>query len=294
MELLYIFYVAVFYLGTILGSFLNVVALDLQKLFTENNLAERNEFSFLAKHITQRYFWQSLLSRRSHCDNCQSTLRSFELFPLFSYLFQKGACKNCKTSIDSSHLWVELLCGVYFLGIFHVLFWQFSTFSGAFILTIFFWFVVFGLLFIAALFDYRTKLLPDVVLASVGLLLVLNSVYDLGQGFVVPEINVYIAAILFAGLFYGAWFVSRGQWIGFADGKLAFLIGLLFGISQGFTALAISFWVGAAISVALLCLSRWKKTNELSLSSAVPFGPFMVFAIWYVFVWDINLFAIAL
>ncbi len=289
MELIYIYYAAVFYLGTILGSFLNVVALDIEKLFKENDLEDRNEFSFFARHWTKKYFWQSLMNRRSHCDNCNKVLKSHELFPLFSFALQRGACKNCGDKITMSHFIVEILAGFYFLGVFYALFSATDVFTAGFITSVIYWFFVFGTLFVVALFDYRTQLIPDILVAFVGLLLIaglftmpfMTAVYCIGAG------------LLFAALFYGLWVVSAGTWIGFADGKLAALTGLLLGFSAGFTALAVSFWAGALVCVPLFLLSKWKKNGKLQFDSAVPFGPFMVIGMWYVFVTGLNLFSLS-
>lgn len=289
MELLYVYYAVVFYLGTILGSFLNVVALDIQKLFAENNLENRNELFFFTRHISKRYFWRSLISRRSHCDTCGKTLSTFELFPLFSFIVQRGRCTACGAKIPVSHLWVELFCGVYFLGIFYSLFTVESHFTSAFAVDVFFWVLFFGVLFVLALFDYRTQLIPDVLLC-LGVLLLTGAALVSGYDLVWWHIA---AALVMAGMFYAVWFFSRGQWIGFADGKLAGVIGLVFGFSEGFTVLAVSFWAGAFVCLLLLFLGRvFVKHRSLSWGEAVPFGPFMVFGAWYVFVFGINLFHI--
>jgi len=288
MELIYIYYAAVFYLGTILGSFLNVVALDIQKLFEENDLEDRNEFAFFARHWTKKYFWQSLMNRRSHCDNCQKVLKSRELFPLFSFALQRGTCKNCGDKITMSHFIVEIAAGFYFLGIFYTLFAQSDTLTNTFVWSVVYWFTLFGTLFVIALFDYRTQLIPDILIGFAGLL---------ALGYVASQPlaeAVYLlgTAGLFAAIFYGMWAVSAGRWIGFADGKLALVTGLLLGFSAGFTALAVSFWAGAGISVGLLLIGKILSKGKLSFDSAVPFGPFMVFGVWYVFVFGLNLFQI--
>lgn len=297
MEILYFFYACVFYLGAILGSFINVVCLDLMKLFRENDLENRAELPFFAKHVTRGYFWHSVLSRRSHCDECKKDLHVHELFPLVSYVFQGAECNRCKTYIAPSHFFVELVSGVYFLGIFIVLFNVYQNVSLEFILSMLFWFTVFGMLFAAALFDLRTKLLPNILLLGVYLLIVANMFVDYPWQLVVPEWEQLAAAGFFAGLFYLMWLVSAGRWMGFADSKLAALFGLMFGFSAGFTGLAVAFWAGAGVSLLVIGYQKWrdrknKNKDHLHMQSAVPFGPFLVFGIWFVFVFGINLFAI--
>ena len=298
MELLYFFYAAVFYLGAILGSFLNVVCLDLIKLFRENDLENRAELPFFAKHVTQRYFWRSILSRRSRCDDCEKELQAHELFPLVSYLFQGAECTRCKTYIAPSHFFVELAAGFYFLGIYVALFSVYQSVSLEFILAVLFWFSMFGFLFTAALFDLRTKLLPNILLLGAYVLVIANLFVGYPWQLTVPDWKLLASAALFASLFYGMWLVSAGRWMGFADAKLAALFGLLLGFSAGFTGLAISFWVGAGVSLGVIAYQRLRDrkkerdTSQLHMQSAVPFGPFLVFGLWFVFVSGINLFVI--
>ena len=160
-----------------------------------------------------------------------------------------------------------------------------------FTLSILFWFVVFGALFVLALFDYRTQLIPDILLLISGGMVF---AFIATQGTLGQLLWHTGAAVGFAALFYSVWAVSKGQWIGFADGKLAVVIGLLFGVSQGFTALAVSFWAGAAVCLSVMLYSTLRYKNHLHLNTAVPFGPFMVFGIWYVFITGINLFSLTL
>ena len=60
-----------FVFGASLGSFANV----------------------MADRLRVKSFWNS----RSECLNCGKELSWRELFPIISYLYQKGKCKSCKT-----------------------------------------------------------------------------------------------------------------------------------------------------------------------------------------------------
>ncbi len=59
----------------------------------------------------KRSFWTG----RSQCTSCNKTLRWYELIPIFSYLFQKGHCRDCHSPIPSWLLHVEILMGVTWL-----------------------------------------------------------------------------------------------------------------------------------------------------------------------------------
>lgn len=49
--------------------------------------------------------------RHSICPICKNTLSWGELIPLFSWLFQRGKCKQCGVKIPSRYFWVEFLTG---------------------------------------------------------------------------------------------------------------------------------------------------------------------------------------
>ena len=74
-----------FILGTLLGSFLNVVIL--------------------------RYHTGMGLGGRSMCMSCGKKLHAHELIPLFSYLLQRGKCRSCKSSLSIQYPIIEALSG---------------------------------------------------------------------------------------------------------------------------------------------------------------------------------------
>src|SRR4030043_497211 len=94
MLFIYIFF---FILGTLVGSFLNVVVIRLKK----------NE---------------SILKTRSHCPYCKKKLKWFELIPIISFFIQKGRCRKCKKKISWQYPLVEFFTGLIFiLSVFYYL-----------------------------------------------------------------------------------------------------------------------------------------------------------------------------
>jgi len=284
---LYLF--ALFLLGAILGSFLNVVAVDSMNVYMKNGLAEKSELAFIWKTLRSKDFWRHLITHRSSCDTCSTVLTPKELVPVVSYLWQKGHCRTCETSFSPQHLYVEILSGVIFLTVFLRVFDAHEVLGGAFIGEVFYMFLFFGLAIILFLFDYEHMIVPNllayplVILAFGTHLLGFNSVPD------VSLIEGLIAAVVLALPLFLLWAVSKGTWMGMADSKIALVMGALLGLSLGLSAWVISFWVGAVIALVLVATDSYLKKRsqeekEVTMKSAIPFGPFMVLALWFVYI----------
>lgn len=80
----------IFILGTIFGSFLNVVIYRLPQK-------------------------ESIIVGRSHCPKCNHVIRPAELIPILSYLLLRGKCKECKAAISIRYPLIEAITGLLFL-----------------------------------------------------------------------------------------------------------------------------------------------------------------------------------
>ena len=79
-----------FVVGCCMGSFLNVVALRLQK-----------EENFIRGH--------------SHCVECLHKLRWIDLIPVLSWMWLRGKCRYCGRNISSRYWVVEVISGCMFM-----------------------------------------------------------------------------------------------------------------------------------------------------------------------------------
>ncbi len=71
-----------FILGAIIGSFLTMLTYRLPRKL-------------------------SIVAPRSFCPSCKNTLGVPDLVPIFSYLFNKGACRRCGAEIGRRYLAIE-------------------------------------------------------------------------------------------------------------------------------------------------------------------------------------------
>ena len=239
----------VFILGTIVGSFLNVV------VFRYNT-------------------GLSFVTGRSRCFSCSKNLHWYELLPLFSFLMLGGKCLGCNSKISGQYLIVELATGIIFSG----LFLKFGL-TPMLILYL----LITSVLIVMSVYDFKHKIIPDgmvftFIALSIGMFLYTHSLNEILS---LPiSLDLLAGPILFA-FFAFFWLVSGGKWMGFGDAKLAIGVGFLLGFSGGIYAIMLAFWIGAAVSLILIFLQKIKIAKfKLSFKSEIPFAPFIILAVF--------------
>jgi prepilin signal peptidase PulO-like enzyme (type II secretory pathway) len=243
-------YTFVFIFGLIIGSFLNVY---IYRLHTGKSLAGH-----------------------SHCLSCGTGLKSYELIPLISYLFLRGRCKTCGCHIPLRYFVVELTTALLFLGVYSL---------ASDIYELVFLLFTMSILVVITVYDIRHYIIPDSLTAvlTLGSVIWYATLLFRGTEWIVVGESV-LAALAGTGFFFLLWFISKGAWLGFGDVKLAFPLGLIAGPGLVFSMIVYSFWVGAAISLLLIGLSKLvrgqvrlrKWFGRLTIKSVVPFAPFMI------------------
>lgn len=86
-SIIILIYVYMFLIGMCVASFMNVVI----------DRVPRNE---------------SFVKGRSHCDHCGETLKWDDLIPIVSYIFLRGKCRYCHTSIPIRGFLIEIFGGL--------------------------------------------------------------------------------------------------------------------------------------------------------------------------------------
>ncbi len=250
-------------LGLMVGSFLNVVIHRLPKMLERRWAAECASLheDAAAPVPAQRL---NLLVPRSHCPACGHTVRWFENIPVLSYLFLRGKCAACKTSIGLRYPLVEIACGLLFAwcawqmpGPWHALAW---CGFGATLITL-------------ALIDWDTTLLPDDItlpLLWAGLL-----ASSIGLTSVTLPHALWGAAAGYLSLWAVYWLFKLAtgkEGMGYGDFKLFAALGAWFGWQALVPIILMSSVIGILAGLTL------KASKGLREGGYVPFGPFLATA----------------
>ena len=228
-----------FILGTLIGSFLNVVVYRVPRE-------------------------ESLSFPPSHCPSCSTRVKAYDLVPVVSYLFLGGKCRTCKNRISLRYPLVELCTGLLFLGT--VMKFGISLETVKYLLVI-------ALLIPVALIDYDHTIIPDRL--NVGIFLsalsyLLLEIY-FGHAAFKDLLNPLYGMLLGGGFFLFIAVVTKGA-MGGGDIKLMAALGFLFGTVNTLLLMFLSFILGGFLS-SLLLLLKIKKRKDY-----IPFGPFICIA----------------
>ena len=250
-----------FIFGLIIGSFLNVVIFRLN---------------------TEKSF-----GGRSACMSCQNKLSWYELIPVVSFLFLGGRCKNCKTIISGQYPIVETATGIIFAATFlkfqDIFFLDAINFS----FTYAYYVVMFSLLLVIAVYDFKHKIIPDTLSIIFGILGFLGLFFFSDFGFYphMPSLLEFLSGLLIATPLALFWLVSKGSWMGLGDAKLALGLGWLLGLSRVFSGAVVAFWIGAIVGLFLVLFKK-----NYGMKSEIPFAPYLALGAFLAFIFELHLF----
>ena len=212
-------YTIIFIFGTIMGSFLNVLAVRLS-----------ND--------------ESILYPRSHCCNCNHKLKWYELIPIVSYVIQKGKSRCCHTIIPISYLVVEVVTGILYCTAYHSF-----GFSSELIISLIF----ISSLIVIIISDIEYMIILDEIIAlSCILIIILNwilfglevTVNSVISG-ILAFVTMYMIKIIGDKLF-------KRESMGGGDIKLMFLSGLVIGYPLSICSIFLATFIAFPIAIYLL------------------------------------------
>ncbi len=248
--------------------------------------------SFLNVYIYRFHTGKSLMGS-SHCLSCGTSLKPFELVPLFSYLALFGRCRTCRSYIPNRYFLVELLTGLLFVGV--------VLSSVDFISMLHSLFIV-SVLVVIAVYDLYHMIIPDELVTALLGGVISNQLYLHISGVPMSVFGWNIFAALLGSFFFLLlWRVSKGTWIGFGDVKLIIPLGLSVGYTAVFSMVVLSFWIGAIVGVLILIIQKLRYKSQahfkflpapLTMKSAVPFAPFLILGYLAVIFFDVDVIAL--
>ncbi len=255
-------YLNVFILGSIIGSFLNVVI-----------------------HRVPRE--QSIAFPNSACPKCGNAIRPYDNIPILSWIILRGKCRNCKEPISVRYPAVEMLTGAMFAVVF-------SVFGLTYFLPValIFCAAVLALVFI----DAEHMLLPDkITFPLLGFALLVRLVFPFVPGYengfpdmlhlplsefeglpawLVSLIGAILGAVAGGGSLWlvgAVWKKLRGvDAMGLGDVKMMLGVGSLLGWRLTFVTIFVAAFTGAVAGIIVIALSKDKD-----MQAQIPFGIFL-------------------
>ncbi len=251
------FLAAVFILGLMIGSFLNVCIHRLPQS-------------------------KSIVHPGSMCPKCGREIRFYDNIPVLSYIWLKGKCRNCKSPISPRYPLVEILTGLMAVGVF--LKYGLTVQS-----LIYFIFVC--VLLVITFIDIDHRIILDIITLP-GIFIFFAASFFLPEISMVESISgILLGGGSLLAVAWGYFLLTRKEGMGGGDIKLLAMMGAVMGWKGVLFTLFASSLVGSVVGIAVMAAT--KKDMKL----AIPFGPFLsIGAMAYVFFgfqfvsWYFNLF----
>ncbi len=255
-----IFALTLFILGAIIGSFLNVVILRLGT-------------------------GVSIVSGRSKCFSCGHALVWYDLVPFFSYIALGRKCRYCGSKISARYFAVELATAVLFSA---TAFYGIPlTFLGLIFLLLSL--VIISFFVAIAFYDFRHKIIPDVLSYGAAICALLFSVLVIISGGATWW--RLLSGIIVALPFFFFWLVSKGSWMGLGDAKLSLSIGWWLGISLSLGALISAIFSGAIFGIGIMIAEKIRTGAVKWGRHEIPFGPFLILGALISYFFGISIYA---
>lgn len=210
MDIYLIAYIIIFLYGIVVGSFLNVCILRIPQ-------------------------GKSIVTERSHCMTCGYQLKWYDMFPVFSYLFLRGRCRQCGEKISLQYPLIEALNGILWMISFAVFGLTWDTVLVSFLMSA---------LLVLSVIDFRTYEIPFAINIFIAIL-----------GIIRLAVNNENRMELIAGLFVISlpllllFYISGGKAIGGGDVKLMAAAGLFVGWKMIILAFILGCFYGSVIHI---------------------------------------------
>ena len=255
--------------GLLIGSFINSVVHRLPKMLERDWQAQCDELAGRAPAAQPRF---DLASPASHCPTCKAPIRISHLVPVLSWLWLRGRCADCGSTIPWRYPATELLTAICFA----VVAWRFGPgwpLLAAVVIT--------ACLLALALIDFDTHYLPDQLtlpLMWLGLLASLVPLGDLDARFAADPADAILGAALgYLALWSVYWLfklLTRKEGMGYGDFKLLAALGAWLGTSMLLLIVLAASVAGSIVGIVLILVFRHSRHQPIA------FGPYLAMAGW--------------
>jgi leader peptidase (prepilin peptidase)/N-methyltransferase len=228
----------IFFTGSAVGSFLNVVVYRIP-------------------------LEQSILWPASFCPSCRVPVRPFDNVPIFGYLRLGGRCRFCRKPISFQYPLVEAVTGSVALA--SALWLGYSVEAAAL-------FVFFALLLSIALIDARHYIIPDMISYPGMVIGLAFSLVRTDPDWKASVLGLLIGAGTLLGIRLLGSLLFRKEAMGLGDVKLLGLMGAFIGWQASILSIFSGSLLGTLYSIPIL-IAEFRSGRRGD--HYVPFGPFL-------------------
>lgn len=234
-------------LGLGIGSFLNVVLFRME---------------------TEKKFWNG----RSECMNCHHTLEWYELVPVFSYIIQRGKCRECEVSLSPQYPLVEIGTALLFGGLSFLYIPNIKAFLSLSWVDYVYVILVLTLitqLIIVFVYDIRYQLIPAIQLRAIQVLGLIWFILHYYQNRIISD--SWLTVLLSVGIILFLYIITKKQAIGWGDLELFAGLGFLIPFMW-----FVPFFFGSFIIGTIWGLTVMAINHNSSLKQKIAFGPSII------------------
>ncbi|SNR66868.1 prepilin peptidase [Desulfurobacterium atlanticum] len=224
-----------FFLGLIVGSFLNVCIYRIPKE-------------------------ESIIFPGSHCPHCNHLIKWYDNIPVLSYIFLKGRCRYCGKKISPIYPMVEILTGIFTA----LLFFKFKLSFDAFYYSILTWFLI-AISFID-IKELQVPVKPCYFTMVFGMAF---SIFTKTNTFIDSILGASLGAGIILFIIETYYIIKGKEGMGYGDANILATIGAFLGWKKVFFVIMLASMVGAVVGI--LISIKEKKHGD----TPIPFGPFL-------------------
>jgi len=227
-----------FALGAVIGSFLNVC-------------------------IYRIPAGESVVTPRSRCPHCQTTIHWYHNLPVVSWVLLKGRCAYCAAPFSIRYPLVETLTGV----LFALFFFRFGLHP----VTLVAWLLAAALVTISFI-DLDHQIIPDVISLPgipIGFLCSLVLPWVTWQS---SLLGILLGGGILLAIALGYEWLTKQEGMGLGDVKLLAMLGAFLGAPAVLPVIFLASIMGTLVGVPMMMIKRAGR------KLAIPFGPFLAAA----------------